>query len=196
MIVTVATYRAITGDSATATVTISAKLERAEEMLADELGRPDGLHQATRTERLWPTRDGYLWPTYTPLVSATGYDVDGDGLRGVFGPAWPDSDGSADATYVGGWVERSANPTATNRLPAYIEEDLSWAAWALARATTPSPYPAGAVNVRLGDASVTFGSDGAPANPGAGRVKWSRRTLAHRSTTTRGTGTVRATPWS
>lgn len=196
MIVTVARYRAITGDDATATATVSAKLERAIDMLADELDRPEGFDEAERTERLWPTRDGYLWPSHLPLVSCSTYDIDGDGLVGTFGPAWPDDHGGVTVTYTGGWVERSANPWAANRLPAYVEEDIAWAAWALAQPANPSAFPAGATSVRLGDAAVTFGPDGAPANPGVGRVKWSRRTLSHRSRTTRGTGTTAVAPWS
>ena len=65
MIVTVARYRAITGDSATADATVSAKLELAREKLEDDLGR--SLEHDTYTETLWPTRDGYVWPSVVPI---------------------------------------------------------------------------------------------------------------------------------
>lgn len=182
-VITIARYRAITGDTASQAVAASAAIEAAEDLLADALGRE--LESAERTETLWPTRDGYVWPSCTPITAATGYTIDGDGLTGVLGPGWPDSTGSVEVTYTGGWVERTANPTAAHRLPSYIERDLAFAAQALL-APSPSTYPVGAVSVRLGDAAVTFGPDGAP-RPGD-TVRWSRPTLRHRSRTTRGTG--------
>jgi hypothetical protein len=182
-LVTIARYRAITGDTATDAVTASAAIELAEELLADVLDRE--LASVERTETLWPTRDGYVWPSCVPITVATGYTIDGDGLVGVLGPAWPDITGSVDVTYTGGWVERTANPTAPNRLPSYLERDLAFAARALV-APEVAQYPAGATSVSLGDASVSFGPDGAPA-PGSG-VRWSRATLRHRSRTTRGAG--------
>jgi hypothetical protein len=182
-VLTIARYRAITGDTATESATVSARIEDAEELLADALDRE--LEQATRTERLWPTRDGYLWPSCLPLISATGYTIDGYGLVGTFGPGWPDETGAVDVTYVGGWVERSANPTAPNRLPAYIERDLAYCTYTLCNPSL-AQYPEGATSVRLGDAAVTFGPDGAP---GLGEsFCWSTRTMRHRHRTTRGAG--------
>jgi len=176
-------YRAITGDQASDSVSVTAAIESAEDLLADELGRE--LASAERTETLWPTRDGYVWPSCVPITVATGYEIDGDGLTGVLGPGWPDSTGSVEVTYTGGWVERTANPTAAHRLPSYIERDLAFAAQSLLD-PSPSAYPVGATSVRLGDAAVTFGSDGAPRR--GGDVHWSRATLRHRYRTTRGTG--------
>lgn len=184
MLVTVDRYRAITGDVATATVAVSAAIEDAEDLLADALGRE--LASAERTERLWPTRDGYLWPSCVPITAST-YTIDGNGLYGTFGPAWPDHTGAVSVTYTGGWVERTANPGAVNALPAYIERDLAFAAQRLATPET-NDYPVGATSVRLGDAAVTFGPDGAP-RPGVDGVKWSRMTLRWRHSTMRGSGT-------
>lgn len=192
LIVSIARYRDITGDRSTPSVDVSAKIEHAQELLADALGRE--LAQDEYTETLWPTRDGYVWPSNVPIVSCDTHTIDGDGLRwGVTGsilvdPPFGASSGSF--TYVGGWVERSANPAAANRLPAYIEADIAWAARALVDSGTASEFPAGATNVQLGDASVSFGADGAPAND-AGAVKWSRRTLRHRNSTVRGAGAPR-----
>lgn len=189
LLVTIARYRAITGDTATQSVDVSAKIEHAQDLLADALDRE--LAEDEYTETLWPTRDGYVWPRNLPLVSCDTHTIDGDGLRwGVLGdilvdPPFGASSGSF--TYVGGWVERTANPTAANRLPKYIEDDIAWAAKALLGAGVASQFPAGATNVQLGDASVSFGPDGAPAND-TSAVKWSRRTLRHRSSVVRGAG--------
>lgn len=192
MIVTVARYRAITGDSATADATVSAKLELAQEMLEDVLGR--SLEHGTYTETLWPTRDGYLWPSVVPITDPGGYTLDGDGLIGTFGPTWPNQTGSIDVTYSGGWVEPNANPTAANRLPFCIESDLAFAAKTLLGAGTASDFPAGAKSVTLGDASVTFGDD-APRNA-VDAVKWSKATLRYFAGTTRGIGRIGVTAMS
>lgn len=180
MLLTAARYQAITGDKATNQIAVTAAVELATERLEDALGRE--LASAERTESLWPDRGGWLWPTVTPITACADYTIDGNGLIGVFGPGWPDETGRVPVTYTGGWVERSANPSAANRLPTYIEDDLAWATWALLHPdTSATQYPAGATAVRLGDASVTFGPDG-PPRPGTG-IKWSRRTLAHAART-------------
>jgi hypothetical protein len=184
-LLTEARYRAITGDTTTLASAVAEAVAEATDLLIDALGRE--VASAVRTERLQPTRDGWVWPSVVPITVAEGYTIDGYGLIGPFGPAWPDETGRVSITYTGGWVERTANPSATNRLPAYIERDLAYAASALihaAPATASSTYPAGATSVRLGDAAVTFGPDGAP-RAGTNVVTWSRRTLRHRNTTVR-----------
>jgi len=182
-LLTDARYRTITGDNSSTTEDVATAIADATDLLADALDRE--LEEAERTETLWPTRDGYVWPTCVPIMVATGYTIDGDGLTGVLGPGWPDATGSVDVTYTGGWVERTANPNAANRLPSYIERDLALATQSLL-APSPQQYPVGATSVRLGDAAITFGPDGAPRDANA--VRWSRATLRHRSRTTRGTG--------
>lgn len=187
MLITIARYRSITGDQATAASAVSALIEDAEDLLEEALER--GLASTERTEKLVPTRDGYLWPSCTPITVATGWTIDGHGLIGTFGPGWPDQTGRVEVTYTGGWVERTANAGEANALPAYIERDIAYAAHALGHtsATDGSAYPAGATSVRLGDAAVTFGADGAPRR-GSDVVTWSRRTLSWKSRTTRGIG--------
>lgn len=185
-VLTVDRYRAITGDNATGTVTVSAKIEMAEELLADALGRTS-LDEGEYTEVLHPTRDGYLWPAHLPLVSCADYTIDGHGLYGTFGPAWPNTTGGVTVTLVGGWVERSANPTAANRLPSYIEADLANAVKTLLDVGTASDYPQGATSVRLGDAAVTFGPGGAPAS-GVEAVRWSSLTMKWKAGAVRGAG--------
>jgi hypothetical protein len=195
-VLTVARYRAITGDKATDSVVVSALIEDAIDLCVEALGR-ELEYAANITEALWPTKDGRLWPSRTPLMACTQWTIDGDGLIGVFGPTWPNLTGAISVVYSGGWVERSANPGAVNMLPSYIERDLAFATKALI--SPPSQeYPAGATSVRLGDAAVTFGPDGAP-RAGADSVQWSRRTLRHRYYTVRGAGEPDAfgnnSPW-
>lgn len=179
MLLTVARYRAITGDNDTTSAAVSARIEDAEDMLSEALERP--LEAAQRTARLWPDRSGMIWPPATPITAAAGWTIEGDGLKGgpyYAHPSIIDPDGRVEVTYTGGWVERSANPSATNRLPAVIEDDLAWAVHALTR-PAPAQFPTGAVSVSLGDASVNFGPGGAPGRS-ASRVSWSRRTMRYR----------------
>lgn len=185
-LLTAARYRALTGDETTATAKVEAKIAIAESLLAEALGRT-GLEEAEYTEVLYPTRDGYLWPAHLPIVSCTGYTIDGHGLYGTFGPAWPNTTGGVTVTLTGGWVERSANPTAANRLPVYIEVDLAEAAQTLLAVGTTSQFPEGATSVRLGDAAVTFGPDGAPSS-GLDSVRWSSMTLKWKAGAVRGAG--------
>ncbi len=181
MLVTVERYRQITGDGSTLAPLVTARIEQATERLEDDLGRP--LAEAERTETLWPDRAGMLWPSCVPLVSAGGYTIVGDGLVSTlpFGvPSIIDGSCSVDVTYTGGFVERTANPTAANRLPTCIEADLAWAARALAppdASGIASQIPAGATEVQLGDARIRFGDGGAPS-VSAANIVWSRQTLA------------------
>lgn len=85
-----------------------------------------------------------------------------------------------EVTYTGGYVERTANPDAPNRLPACIQRDIALAAQALGQTATTSGYPVGAESVRLGDAAVTFGEGGAPARSDLVDGCWSRETLRYR----------------
>jgi len=183
-LVTFARYQAITGDIDTPEYLVSARIEYAVELLEDELARP--LAAAERTEELWPTRDGRLWPTATPITDSGGYFVDGLALHASLFPAVFDFVGGTTAvtvTYTGGWVERTANPVADNRLPTCIERDLAFAAMALADPTAGSlsGLPAGVTAATVGDVSVTFGPGGAGA-ASESQVSWSDETLAYRYT--------------
>lgn len=186
LLVTVARYRAITGDTATDAPTVTARIEEAQGLLEEALDRP--LEEAERTEAMRPTRDGWLWPRATPIVAADGWTVDGLGLRGS-GPfdvlAWPEPAGTVMVTYTGGWVERTANPAAANRLPDHVERDLAFATQALAPVDVGVVVPAGARSVSVGDVAVTFDTppDGRPRNDSP---QWSRRTFAYRYRPVRG----------
>lgn len=175
MLITVASYQAITGDMASSSAAITAKVEMATDLLEDALGRP--LASAERTETTRPDRLGRVYPLAVPITVAAGWTIDGNTL--VDGGLWPDQYGNIEITYTGGYVERSANPSATNRLPAYVETDLAWAVYTLLFPPTLTGVPAGATAVSLGDASVSFGPDG-PPRPGLTAIRWSRQTLKHR----------------
>lgn len=195
-LVTFARYQSITGDTATPEYLVSARIEYAVELLEDELARP--LASAERTETLWPTRDGRLWPSATPITDPGDYQVDGLAL---FSSPFPIAFGfvlgdSVDVTYTGGWVERSANPTAANRLPTCIERDLAYAANALGdpAAGSLSGLPVGVTQASVGDVSVTFGSGGAGA-ASESQVRWSRETLAYRYARVGGPADCPAVAW-
>ena len=99
-LVTVARYRAITGDTATTASTVTARIEDAVDLLEEVLDRP--LESAERTEALTPTRDGKLWPRAVPVTDPGDYTVDGLALKGgMFGST------TFTVTYTGGWVEPS-----------------------------------------------------------------------------------------
>lgn len=196
MIVTVQTYQTTTGDTSTWDATVSARLEAAQERLEEVLDRP--LAQAVRSEVMIPYRDGSLSPRVTPIVAADGWTLDGDRLILLYPNAlggaltwWPAL--GPTVTYTAGWVERTANPTAPNRLPLCISDDLCWVAWHLGHPVDPavlSSLPAGATSVQLGDASVSFGPGGAPSISGRNlsAVRWSPATLRHRFRANRGVG--------
>lgn len=184
-LVTVARYRAITGDQVTASALVEDRLDEAVELLEEVLGRP--LASAERTEQCWPTRDGRLWPRVTPITAAAGYDIDGNAL---LPSAFTSFDPTArtttvTVTYTGGYVERTANPASVNRLPSCIERDLAWVAKALGAtdaAGLVAGLPPGARSVSLGDLSITFADSADSADPSTMGIRWSKRTLAHRYT--------------
>lgn len=175
MILTVDSYRSITGDTTTAASAVSARIEEAIEILEDYLDRP--LESDERTESMRPDRHGRLWPRATPITDSGDYEADGLALIGTL--PWPqgfiDSTTAIDVTYTGGWTEAT--------LPSSIARDLAFAAYRLEHPPSidTTTYPAGATSVRLGDAAVTFGASGAGA-VGTGDTDswWSRRTKSYR----------------
>jgi hypothetical protein len=186
VIVTVGRYQAITGDTATAAATVSARIEEAVDLLEEHLDRP--LEAIERTEVMWPSRDGcWLWPRATPIMVATGHKIEGDGLRpGALGwlgndPYPFDLDRTVTVTYTGGWVERSANPSATNRLPVHIERDLAWVAYALGNPNKiATEIPTGVSSVRLGDVAISFAGGSGSRTVDEMSIRWSRRTRSYR----------------
>lgn len=195
MIVTVSTYRQTTGDTDGWDANVSARLEDAQERLEEALDRP--LEAIERTEVLRLYQDGSLSPRAVPITAATGWTIDGDRLILQYPNAlgklsfWPQLGPSV--TYTGGWVERTANPSAANRLPLCISDDLCWAAWRLLHPLNPvvlAAFIPGATSVQLGDASVSFGPGGPPAvdSRGMTAIRWSAKTLRYRYRENRSVG--------
>lgn len=179
-LVTVERYRIITGDQASASALADDALTQAVGLLEDTLQRP--LEEGEITERLAPGSDGTLYPTVTPIVSAEGYSIYGSTIMGgpFFTPGFIATDPRVSVTYVGGYVERTANPTAANRLPAHVERDLCWAANRLLTPATSAALaavPAGVKSASVGDASITYGDAGAPRVGNVVADVWSRETL-------------------
>lgn len=181
-LVTVARYRTLTGDTSTAASAASAAIEDATSLLAEDLGRPDALDSRERTETMHVDEGGQLRPLAVPVTVCAGYDFDTAAIRGASPDSTPfrgieasDLPATVSVTYTGGFVERTANPSAANRLPVSLEADIAHAAYRLTHPTIGS-VPAGASSVSLGDASVSYGPSGAPSGA-TGGVSWSRQTL-------------------
>jgi len=180
-LLTVARYVTITGDDTTDPGTASARIEDAEAELEEVLDRP--LAEAERTEAMRPDRGGMLWPKATPIDEATGYIVDGVGLRadnaGIV-PSFVSGSTTVSVTYTGGWTAAT--------VPRSIERDLAWATYALLNPDTlreRAAMPSNATSVRLGDVGITFGAGGANAL-GDIAIQWSQRTLSYRYSPPRG----------
>lgn len=183
-LVTVARYRAITGDAAGGDPAVSAAIEDAIDRLEERIDRP--VREAVRSESMFPDQWGRVYPHAIPISLAAGYTIDGYSLIGTFPWPWIDIVGlqvPPSITYTGGWVERGANPNAANRLPSHFEDDIAWAAYQLLHPTAAddSAIPVGAMSVSNGDVSVSFGPGGAPG-PNRTSIRWSRQTLAYKYT--------------
>lgn len=179
-LVTIAVYRSVTGDTATASGTVQDWLDDTEQDLAEFLDRPldgDGvptIAHGTFTERLRIIaghRGPQVFPRGTPITDPGDYTQHGNALTGatatgglidVSDPAY------ATVTYSGGW-------TATT-LPRCIRNDICWAAREGIR--HEAPVAAGAVSVSLGDASVSYGAQG--GRRAAEDARWSRQTRRYR----------------
>lgn len=187
LLVTVARYRTITGDSSSTEAVASAAIEDATDLLSEALGRPGALKSTERTESMRVGANGDLHPLAVPVTDVDGYDsfsthtiYGASADAGVpFGLIGSDVPSVASVTYTGGWTERSANVGDPDALPAYIERDIAAAAYAVIHGGAPMLVPAGAVSASVGDASVSFGSGGA-AGGGSSRIAWSPETMRWR----------------
>lgn len=182
LLVTVARYQVITGDTTAAASAASAAIEDATSLLSEALGRPEALKSVERTETMHVDTAGVVRPLAVPVTVAAGYDFDTAALYGAAPDSTPfrgleasDLPATVSVTYTGGWVERQANAGAVNALPAAMERDIAWAAHALSHPASGAA-PAGATSVSLGDAAVSYGPSGAPARAEDG-VAWSKATM-------------------
>lgn len=147
-LVSVATYRRITGDTSTSDDNVEEALNDALALVQDELnGRL--LEHDERTETL-SVKNGYVYPIATPISYADDYVIKG---ASVAVPSSAITFGAPaqefELTYQGGFTEASLPRVLRNAI-------INTAADQLKDATPTTGYPDGAVSVKVGDTSVTF----------------------------------------
>src|SRR5690606_23367100 len=134
MLVSVMTYREITGDSETASAEAERALAEAQGRLEDELERP--LEQGTLPALLLltpgPVTGGATrFPPAAPLLSVQGgrrhqhgviYGAPPTTIPSVGLSATPPP--AAEVTYTAGFDPAQTHPTAEDYLPRYIERDI------------------------------------------------------------------------
>lgn len=185
LLVTVDRYRVITGDTTTHASAASAAIEDATDLLAETLSRPGAVKSAERTETVHVGPTGQARPLAVPITACASHEFDTAQLYGASPDSVPfrgftsgELPRTLEVTYTGGWVERTANPSAANALPAAMEQDIARAAYQLCHPTIGS-VPAGATSVSVGDASVSYGASGAPSGAAVGwsptTLRWKRR---------------------
>lgn len=168
-IVTIAVYRSVTGDTATASGTVQDWLDDTEQELEEFLDRPLYFDGTERVRINVERRGPVVYPRATPILDGGTLTVAGNALVGaspVDGPFSTSDPAYAEVTYEGGWDAYS--------LPRAIRNDVCLAAQAGIRGDA-ARVPAGAVSVSLGDASVGFRSGGADPDD-----RWSRQTRRYR----------------
>lgn len=169
LIVSVERYQVITGDTTSDGGLVSARIEDAQGLLADELARP-GITLGEYTETLPLSPAGTAYPSVTPVtVPPTGVDYVLGGFDGcsIDGSPFPVKPYTTTVTYTAGWDAATA--------PNCVIYDLAWAAYRLGHMTPPAA--GGATQVSVGDVSVTY-PEGAPA--GVDAVTWSDETKRYR----------------
>lgn len=171
MLISIARYREITGDSTTASAVVETAIEDAQSTLEDRLRRP--LEQAARTERLRVFPDGRVYPRATPIISAAaGADIYGNAIvDGTPAGTFLEPDDYAEVTYTGGYDPAETDLSAVDYVPVELQRAVAWAAYGILRPTDGPQAPPGATSVTVGDVSVTYGPGGAPA---AGEVEFDR----------------------
>lgn len=174
---TIAQYRAVTGDVDTPNTLASARIEEAEAMVEEYLGRT--LSYGEQTETLRVGRLGMVYPTRTPVASIpadvsyeiydtwTIWNAETDPEPWT-GWTWWNQETDAAAvvvpSYPGPYAARAPGATVTytggyqeGQLPRGLRRYIALLAYALRAPAVASAIPAGATSVSLGDASVSFG---------------------------------------
>jgi hypothetical protein len=167
-LVTAADYHRIVRIDTTSTdEAITGALAEAQRLIEEYLGRQ--LEEAERTEELMIDRAGIVYPSAVPIASVsvpTGAEIRGHTLRGLspddLVTDWP-AGGTTTVTYTGGFTYAT--------LPSTIRRRIAFEAYDLLPASSVVvAVPAGAKSVSQGDASITFGNQGAPGPPGSGEL--------------------------
>lgn len=170
--VTVEQYQFHTGDVTTASATVQANLDIAEQMVEDYLRRSLASTERTERMRVWP--HGLVYPANVPVTSVQAsadysvhneatikYVTADDGVESIVGPdhsvpvdGYPHSLPYASVTYVGGWTAAS--------MPVSIVRVVSLAARAFAN---PSSIPAsGVASAGVGDVNITYSTAAGDTN--------------------------------
>lgn len=175
MLISVARYRAITSDTASATAVVTEAIEDAQSQLEEQLGR--GLELDERTERVRVFPDGAIYPRCTPLVAVP----DGSEIQGVAviggGPhssALVDPDTHTTLTYTGGYNPDETDRSAVTFVPVELARAIAWAARAILTPGDGLEVPPGATSVSVGDVSISWGPAGSPTT---GEVTFPRSLL-------------------
>lgn len=169
-IITIAEYRFVTGDTATASGTVQDWLDDTEADLEEFLDRPLHFDGTERCKINWERRGPVVYPRATPILDPGTLTLAGNALVGaspVDDPFATSDPAYADVTYEGGWTLAT--------LPRAIRNDVCWAARQAIRGEA-ARVPVGASSVSLGDAAVSYGGTGAPD----GDARWSRQTRRYR----------------
>ena len=171
MLIAIARYREITGDTTSASAVVETAIDDAQALLEDQLRRP--LEQAARTERLRVFADGRVYPRATPIISAqAGADIYGNAIvDGTPEGTFLEPDDFAEVTYTGGYDPAETDLSAVDYVPVELQRAVAWAAYAILRPADGLQAPAGARSATVGDVSVTFGPGGAAA---PGEVEFDR----------------------
>jgi hypothetical protein len=159
VLVSIARYRQITGDTTTSDDVVTAALGDAQGMIEDELDRP--LESAERTETL-PLKGDRVYPRVTPITAAPGFTIIGGyallgaSMDSVGDLPWmpallaSDMPQQSTVTYTGGFTSDSL-PTKLARAIARLARHI-----VLNPQAKASAYPYGAKSVAAGDVSVGF----------------------------------------
>ena len=171
--VTVAQYQFHTGDSTTASATVEAALDVAEEMVGGYLRRELASAERTEEMRVWP--HGVVYPKHVPVTSvqaSADYSVHNEatikyvtpddvtsevvGDWSVATDNYPHSLPYASVTYVGGWSAAT--------MPVTIVRTVALIAKAFVNPTTIAG--AGVASASVGDVSVTYTTAATDGNDG------------------------------
>lgn len=174
MLVSVSTYQAITGDTASATSAVDRALGEAQRLLEEYLGR--GLESMERTERCRVFPDGRLYPRCTPITAVpSGSVIYGAGIAagGPTGtPSWLTPDTHTDLTYTGGYDPAEDDMAEATYVPVILQRAVAWAAKAILTPGDGLEIPAGATAITVGDVSISWGAGGSPST---GEIGWPDR---------------------
>jgi hypothetical protein len=163
VLISVDTYREITGDASSASAVVETAVQGAQRLLEEQLQR--GLELEERTERMRVFPDGRVYPRCTPLVTGpSGSTISGSSLLGA-GPAgsFVEPDDRTAVTYTGGFDPDEEDRSAVTFVPVELQRAVAWGARAIITPGDGLEVPSGATSVTVGDVSVSWGPGGSPA---------------------------------